>query len=75
LVVAKDKESGSEAVRDVTVDILAVLSESNKPIKVIELISKFEGKGISESSVVSSLEKLMQKGEIFEPKSGQVRLV
>jgi hypothetical protein len=75
LVVSEDKDSGSESVRDVTVDILALLSESNNSIKVVDLIRRFEEKGISETSVVSSLEKLMQKGEIFEPRSGHVRLV
>ncbi|MHA2077590.1 MAG: hypothetical protein ACXAB0_06510 [Candidatus Thorarchaeota archaeon] len=75
LVVSEEKDSGNDALRDVTVDILALLSESNESIRLIDLIKRFEEKGISENSVVSSLEKLMQRGEIFEPRSGHVRMV
>lgn len=76
LVVTEDKDNGSESAnRDVSVDILALLSESRQSIPVIDLIKRFEVIGISETSVVSSLEKLMQKGEIYEPKSGHVKLV
>jgi LSD1 subclass zinc finger protein len=75
LVALENKESEDDAVRDVTVDILALLSESEDAIRVVDLIKRFEEKGIGETSVVSSLEKLMQKGEIFEPRSGHVRLV
>ena len=38
LVVAEDKDSENVAVRDVTVDILALLSESNESIRMIDLI-------------------------------------
>jgi len=75
LVVSEEKEDEDSTVRDVSVDILAILSESTEGVKVTDLIEKFEEKGIGESSVVSSLEKLMQRGEIFEPVSGHVRLV
>ena len=75
LVVSEDKDSKSVTVRDVTMDILALLSESNESIRMIDLIKSFEEKGIAETSVVSSLEKLMKRGEIFEPRSGHVRLV
>lgn len=76
VVVAEEKDVSSDSKsKDVTVEILALLSESKQTIKVSELIRIFREKGISESSLESSLEKLMQKGEIFEPKSGQVQLV
>ncbi|MFW9769894.1 MAG: hypothetical protein ACFFEM_13815, partial [Candidatus Thorarchaeota archaeon] len=75
LVVTEDKVSGDDTVRDVTTDILALLSESGETIRIVDLIKRFEQKGIGELSVVSSLEKLMQKGEIFEPKTGHVQLV
>jgi hypothetical protein len=76
LVVSEDNNDDTETVsRDVTVDILAHLSESDKSIKVTDLIKWFEENGISEASVVSSLEKLMQRGEVFEPRSGHIRLV
>ena len=75
LVVSEEIDRGNEAVRDVTVDILALLSESDESIRVMDLIKRFEDIGISETSVESSLEKLMQKGEIFEPRSGHVQQV
>ena len=75
LVVADQEEAVDDTVRDVTVDILALLSELKDEIRVVDLIERFEEKGIGEASVVSSLEKLMQRGEIFEPRSGHVRLV
>jgi DNA replicative helicase MCM subunit Mcm2 (Cdc46/Mcm family) len=76
LVATEEKDVSSDSKsKDVTVEILALLSESKRPLKVSELIRIFEEKGISETSVESSLEKLMRRGEIFEPKSGQVQLV
>ena len=76
LVATEEKDNLPNAKsKDVTVEILALLSESKRPLKVSELIRIFEEKGISETSVESSLEKLMRRGEIFEPRSGQVQLV
>lgn len=76
-LVATDDEDGGRVStsKDVSMDILTLLSESKQSIRVIDLIKRLDEKGISESSVVSSLEKLMQKGDIFEPRSGYVRLV
>jgi hypothetical protein len=68
---AKSKETTS---RDVTMEILALLQESEEPLRVRDLVKRFGEKGISEKSVETSLEKLMQKGEIFEPRSGHVSL-
>ena len=69
--IAKSEKSTS---KDVTVEILALLQGAEKMLKVNDIISRFGKQGISEKSVETSLEKLMQKGEIFEPKSGYVRL-
>ena len=75
LVVTDDlTKSNESASKDVTVEILALLQGSKKMVKVFDIITKFGEQGISEKSVESSLEKLMQKGEIFEPKSGYVSL-
>jgi len=70
-VLTKSEES---AMKDVTVEILALLQGSEKMLKVTDIISRFTQQGISEKSVETSLEKLMQKGDIFEPKSGYVSL-
>jgi DNA replicative helicase MCM subunit Mcm2 (Cdc46/Mcm family) len=75
LVIDEDKTKPDESTKkDVTIEILALLQESDKPLRVVDLIKRFGEQGISERSVETSLEKLMQKGEIFEPKSGHVRL-
>ncbi|MFX1559465.1 MAG: hypothetical protein ACFFBL_02645 [Promethearchaeota archaeon] len=75
LVVTDDLTKTMEFVsRDVTVEILSLLKESEKMMKIIGIIEKFGEQGISERSVETSLEKLMQKGEIFEPKRGYVSL-
>jgi hypothetical protein len=75
LVVTEDLTKSEEsASKDVTVEILALLQEPEKMLKVTDIISRFGQQGISEKSVETSLEKLLQKGEIFEPKSGYVSL-
>ena len=76
LVAPKDHTKLKESVsKDVSIKILALLQSSEKMWKVIDLVTKLGKQGISEESVETSLEKLMQKGEIFEPKSGYVCLV
>ena len=73
LVVHDDLiESKETTSKDVTIEILALLQGPEKTLKVTDLIKRFGKQGISEQSVEKSLEKLMQKGEIFEPKSGYV---
>jgi hypothetical protein len=75
LVVTDDAtKSKVTASKDVTIEILALLQGPERTIRVTEIIKRFHEQGISEKSVETSLEKLMQKGEIFEPKSGYVRL-
>ena len=75
LVVADDPTMSKETTsRDVTVEILALLQGPEKMVEVLEIVTRFGKQGISERSVETSLEKLMQKGEIFEPKSGYVSL-
>jgi len=67
--MTKSKDTSS---KDVTVEILALLQGQGKVLKVVDIIKRFSSQGISEESVETSLEKLMQKGEIFEPKSGYI---
>ena len=75
LVVTDDTTKSKETTsRDVTMEILSLLQESKEPLRVRDLVKRFGEKGISEKSVETSLEKLMQKGEIFEPRSGHVSL-
>lgn len=73
LVVAEDMTKSKDVFsKDVTVEILNLLQGSKKALRVTDLIKRFGERGISEESVETSLEKLMQKGEIFEPKSGYI---
>jgi hypothetical protein len=73
LVVTDDMtKSEDTATKDVTTEILALLQGPEKTLSILEIIKRFGEKGISEKSVETSLEKLMQKGEIFEPKSGYI---
>ena len=75
LVVTDDTEKPKESTsRDVTGEIISLLESRGKMLQVTDIISMFGEQGISEKSVETSLEKLMQKGEIFEPKSGYISL-
>jgi LSD1 subclass zinc finger protein len=75
LVVTDDLTKSEDSTsKDVTVEILALLQGHEKSLKVTNIITRFGEQGISEKSVETSLEKLMQKGEIFEPKSGYISL-
>jgi len=76
-LVLKDDINKPEEIasRDVSNEILVLLQSPKKILRVIDIIKKLGKQGISENSVETSLEKLMQKGEIYEPKSGFVSLV
>ncbi|MFW9962925.1 MAG: hypothetical protein ACFFCX_05150 [Candidatus Sifarchaeia archaeon] len=76
LVVREDMPKPIETTsKDVTGEILALLQGPEKILRVIDVIGSLKNKGISERAVETSLERLMQKGEIFEPKSGYISLV
>jgi hypothetical protein len=76
-LVAKDDSITSKETtsRDVTDEILALLQGSETMLHVTDIISTLGEKGISENAVETSLERLMQKGDIFEPKSGYISLI
>ncbi|NHI89481.1 MAG: hypothetical protein EAX87_08160 [Candidatus Thorarchaeota archaeon] len=76
-LVATDRLPKSKEIvtKDVTNEILEILQLSEEMTSVNDIKEKLSEKGISENSIETSLEKLMQKGEIFEPKSGFVSLV
>jgi hypothetical protein len=64
----------AQNIVDVSKEILLVLKERGS-MKIANLWKYFEAKGVSQESVESSLEGLMKKGEIFEPRQGTVKLV
>ena len=61
--------------RDVSNEIIDLLRGSSETIHIDEIIHHFERDGITASSVEKSLERLMRKGEVFEPKPGKVQLI
>ena len=61
--------------RDVTNEILSFLRRGNVSLHIDKIIEYFIDVGITTKSVESSLEKLMRKGEIFEPKPGYLQLI
>ena len=67
-------KSNKTTTKDVTNEILELLRLSEEMVGVNDIKEKLSKMGISENSIETSLEKLMQKGEIFEPKSGFVSL-
>ena len=76
LVRLPDKKVKSTiASRDVSKDIVVLLRNKENGLSIRDIIAHFEDGGISSASVESSLEKLMRSGEIFEPKSGYLRIV
>jgi DNA replicative helicase MCM subunit Mcm2 (Cdc46/Mcm family) len=76
-VVEKKKrvETAEGRSRDVTLEILALLSEKGKRVSIHHIIEHFKQRGISQESVESSLEKLMRNGDIYEPRTGHVCLL
>ena len=60
---------------DVTNEILAFLRQGNVSLHIDKILEYFIDGGITTKSVESSLEKLMRKGEIFEPKPGYLQLI
>jgi LSD1 subclass zinc finger protein len=68
------QKSKEIATKDVTNEILELLQVSEEMVSLNDIKEKLSKIGISENSIETSLEKLMQKGEIFEPKNGFVSL-
>ncbi|MHA3962661.1 MAG: zinc finger domain-containing protein [Candidatus Thorarchaeota archaeon SMTZ1-45] len=76
LVVKEDIPKPEQTTsRDVTNEILVLLQGAEKMLRVIDIINSLKNKGVSEKVIETSLEKLMQRGEIFEPKSGYISMV
>ncbi|MFW9955314.1 MAG: hypothetical protein ACFFD3_12230 [Candidatus Thorarchaeota archaeon] len=70
---SESDEQVQPLLRDVTQDILKLLGTST--VSVESIIAHFQSRGISRASVENSLNKLMRSGDIFEPSTGQVRVI
>ena len=63
--VSSDRTNVSDA-------ILVLLKNKGEHLRVDDIIVHLQQEGVSQDSVIASLERLMRKGDIFEPKPGVV---
>jgi hypothetical protein len=76
LVVTEEAELPSQfSSKDVSTEIIELLKKHGGSLKVDEIVRCLEQEGISESSVDSSLERLLRNGHIFQPTTSSVSLV
>ncbi|TFH08116.1 MAG: hypothetical protein E4H14_07025, partial [Candidatus Thorarchaeota archaeon] len=76
LVVTEEAELPSQfSSKDVSIEIIGLLKKHGGSLKVDEIVRCLEQEGISESSVDSSLERLLRNGHIFQPTTSSVSLV
>ncbi len=68
-------EEPQAVIVDVSDDILGLLNQEKKPLRIDAIIGHFDKRSISSASVIASLEKLMSAGEIYEPRQGHVSIV
>jgi hypothetical protein len=72
---AEDTPPTSPIIVDISGEIISFLKSSKGKVRVDEVVRYFKGRGVSEESVDSSLERLMRSGDIFQPAVGYVNLV
>ena len=76
LVDYEDEEiDRTTSSKDVSNEIIMLLKNKGGELKVDEVFLYFNRKGIPESSVETSLERLMRSGNIFQPRPGLVKIV
>lgn len=61
--------------KDVSQEILNLLKQSKDGLDVEYIMRYFDKKGVLSESVELSLEKLMKSGEIYEPHTGNVKVI
>ncbi|MCK4279803.1 MAG: hypothetical protein KAW94_04445 [Candidatus Thorarchaeota archaeon] len=70
-----EKAKTSSVTTNVSDAILVLLKNTGEYLRVDDIIAHFQQEGVSQASVTASLERLMRKGDIFEPKPGVVSRV
>ena len=75
MVDVTPEESDKQPLVDVTKAILERMQELGGEAKVDDMIEHFTLKGISQESVETSLDRLMNQGAIYVPKTGKIGLV
>ncbi|MHA1934843.1 MAG: hypothetical protein ACW97A_06140 [Candidatus Thorarchaeota archaeon] len=73
--VKEEVETRSDRTRDVSDAVMEMLQSRGGSARIQEAIEYFEERGVSQSSVESSLERLMRSGDIFEPKPGLISII
>jgi hypothetical protein len=71
----KKQAAAEEKTVDVSSEILVFLQEHGGRLRVGNIIGHFGKSGVPRSSVESSLERLMQRGDIYEPRQGEVSIL
>ncbi|MGV9103512.1 MAG: hypothetical protein ACOC3C_05300, partial [Candidatus Thorarchaeota archaeon] len=71
----EDDEESTKRDVDVSDEIVEMLRKRDGSANLDDIIKYFHQKGVSESSVESSLEKLMRNGHIFAPSRSKISLV
>ncbi|MHA2004514.1 MAG: hypothetical protein ACW975_05130 [Candidatus Thorarchaeota archaeon] len=75
MVDVTPEESDKQPLVDVTKAILERMQELGGEAKVDDMIEHFTLMGISQESVETSLDRLMNQGAIYVPKTGKIGLV
>jgi DNA replicative helicase MCM subunit Mcm2 (Cdc46/Mcm family) len=75
LVDSPTEDKAKVPLVDVTKDILLRLQELGGEARVDDVIEHFEQMGILQESVEASLDRLMNQGAIYVPKTGTIGLV
>jgi hypothetical protein len=75
LVDSPAEKTAKSPVIDVTKDLMLLVQELGGEARVAAVIEHFEKLGISQESVEASLDRLMNQGVIYVPKTGIIGLV
>ncbi|MEM2143499.1 MAG: hypothetical protein QXS20_04500 [Candidatus Thorarchaeota archaeon] len=67
--------SRSQQRVDLTQEILRMLRKNGGSMTVESIIRHYEDNGVARESIENSLERLMQTGRVFEPRSGIIQLL
>ncbi|NHJ12579.1 MAG: hypothetical protein EAX95_02840 [Candidatus Thorarchaeota archaeon] len=75
--LVQEASAGSASVTkmDISKEIKVLLRKSGGEMHFDELVKNFTSKGISRESIEGSLDQLMNRGEIYQPRSGLISLI
>ncbi|TFG15577.1 hypothetical protein EU537_00725 [Candidatus Thorarchaeota archaeon] len=71
----KDKKDDNLISKDVSNEIMELLRENDGELNLEKILCHFKDKGISTSSVESSLDRLLHNGEIYTPRPSTICLI